>query len=825
MLRTSEDRIVIVGASLTGVRAARALRAAGFTGSLTLIGDELCVPSSRSTSIERTLAGWGTAEHAPLPALGTLRARWRLGIHATRLDRADKQVHLSDGTCIGFDRLLIATGTRPMPWRNQKESTLNGVYLPGTQQAARQLSRQLVSTSSRVLVIGAGFVGLEIASACREHGAQVAVVEHRRAPLVDSLGNIGMAAADLHRAYGVDLRCGLTVTALDGNSRGRLRRAYLSDGTVLAIDVAVNAQRMRADTEWLQGSSLAVGPHGLICDTQCRVLDVNGIASDDISAAGAAAWYPHSLYEQRLVSVGGGRDADLQADTVAHSIMGIVEDRGVLQPVPAFTSRQFGVTISGVGVPAFADELIVAQGSIRQRRFIAAYGYRGRITAAVAFDQDEWLDHYQSLIQQAAPFPPSEDINDPTDATGPVPAGFPDLDLPSLGTVVAVSEHSPNTQNAALPSGRSRVCSITSVLSPSVRTVIGSEPARASVRPAALDAIVVPTARSCVYLDHAIELADAARCYLIVLCSGRASAHEAARRAGTVGVQATTLDIPPGYGHRLLSFATNTFPEALYSRRTNDLFVKRNIALVIARHAGWEKLFFLDDDVRRLSGELLRQAASSLSVNAVAGFLSTNFPDNSVVRHAQRLSGKEPGVSLSINALAVDLTKSVGFFPAIYNADWLYQYDSIRDGKIDVLDVVQQHPYNPFRNPLRAASEEFGDVLAEGVMNLLASGVGCAEADKSDWEAVFAQRRTLIGGIRERLSAIASTQARAALISLREAERRLNSINAQRCQTYISLWRDDLDLWHNRLDKMRTGSAPSETVKQLGLAPVSVLSG
>ena len=158
-------RIVIVGASLAGLRAAEALRAEGFTGALTLIGDEPHAPYDRPPLSKAVLTGWLPAEHTTLPQLLDIDAEWLLGVPAVGLDLSDRHVTLADGRRVAFDRLLIASGTRARPWPDAAQAGLDGVVALRTCEDAIGLRSRLVAGPRRVLVIGGGFTGSEIASA------------------------------------------------------------------------------------------------------------------------------------------------------------------------------------------------------------------------------------------------------------------------------------------------------------------------------------------------------------------------------------------------------------------------------------------------------------------------------------------------------------------------------------------------------------------------------------------------------------------------------------------------------------------------------------
>ncbi len=453
----TEGRIVIVGASLAGLRAAEALRDHDFSGKLTIIGDEKHEPYDRPPLSKQVLKGWVPANHTLLPRTREVDAEWRLGVAATGLDRKSKQVHLANGDHVPFDRLLIATGVRSRPWYNPAEASLQGVFTLRTSDDAGRLQAALAAKPRRVLIIGAGFIGSEMASVCRELGLAVTVAERADAPLIGALGGvIGKVAAEMQRDHGVDLRTGVSVVKLEGDAAGHVRRAQLSDGTALDADVVVASLGSLRNVEWLEGAGLATGFRGVACDAGCRAFDINGVVTDSIFVAGDIARAPHVLYEYEFLSLEHWDNAVFGAAVAAHNMVSLEPDRRPHLPLPAFWSGQFGVNITGVGVQSFGDEVVITQGSVKERRFAAAYGRRGRIVGAVTFNHGKWLEYYGVMIERSAPFPPPPPGYDKPDDMTPVPAEFPDSrTLTALPTVV-LTGHDPTERGAVFQPPRRR---------------------------------------------------------------------------------------------------------------------------------------------------------------------------------------------------------------------------------------------------------------------------------------------------------------------------------------------------------------------------------
>jgi NADPH-dependent 2,4-dienoyl-CoA reductase/sulfur reductase-like enzyme len=215
--------------------------------------------------------------------------------------------------------------------------------------------------------------------------------------------------------------------ALEGDASERLRRAHLSDGDTLDVDVAIVALGAERNVEWLRGSGLAVDSRGVVCDGACRAFDADGIVTDDIFVAGDVARWPHPLFDGQFLDVEHWGNAVEQATTAAHNMVCPPAARRVYKHLPAFWSVQFGLNLKTVGLPSVAEEVVLTQGAADECRFVAAYGRGGRLVAAFAVNMPRWLDAYQALIEARAPVPPELHPPDGPAELRPVPAGFPPL--------------------------------------------------------------------------------------------------------------------------------------------------------------------------------------------------------------------------------------------------------------------------------------------------------------------------------------------------------------------------------------------------------------
>jgi NADPH-dependent 2,4-dienoyl-CoA reductase/sulfur reductase-like enzyme len=445
----ANGRIVIVGASLAGLRSAEALRDEGFEGHLTIIGDEPDEPYDRPPLSKQVLAGWVRADGTKLPRTRQVDAEWRLGVAATGLDRVNGRVLLADGSEVGGDALLIATGVRSRKWPNPDEAALEGVYTLRTSGDGARLRAALAAKPRRVLIIGSGFIGSEVASVCRDLGLEVTVAERGPAPLAGPLGGvIGAIATEMQCEAGVDLRTGVSVLEMEGDAGGHVRRARLSDGTVLDVDVVVTSLGSIRNIEWLDGAGLAAGFWGVGCDAGCRVFDVNGVVTSRIFVAGDIARAPHVLYDYEFLAMEHWDNAVLGARVAAHNMVCGETDRWPHLMIPQFWSGQFGVNIKSVGVPSFGDEIMFTQGSVKQRRFAAAYGRRGRIVGAVTFNHGKWIPYYEAQIARSGPFPPNPAGTDFPEDMRVRPAEFPARGVPTETPDVVLTGHDPAERRA-----------------------------------------------------------------------------------------------------------------------------------------------------------------------------------------------------------------------------------------------------------------------------------------------------------------------------------------------------------------------------------------
>lgn len=366
--------IAVIGASLAGLRSAEALRANGFDGRLVMVGEEPHRPYDRPPLSKDFLRGT-TSDIALSRAEDddALAAEWRLGVRAERLDPSTRAVTLSDGSTLTVDGVVIATGGTPRRLRGT--DGIDGVATLRTMDDAVALRDRLLAEPRHVVVIGAGFLGAEVAASCHAMGRPVTVVEALPVPLAGAIGEqMGRVCAQLHGDNGVPLICGHGVAGLIAVD-GRVRGVRLDDGRQLPADLVVVAIGIVPATDWLAGSGLQLD-NGVVtdagwCTAVPGVVAVGDVARHDCVTGPARHEHWTNAVEQSRVAA---RNL-LAGKHTAHC-----DGPGY------FWSDQYGVRIQFAGSIRPSDEVRVVDGSVDERKFLATYHRDGRTTGALAMN-------------------------------------------------------------------------------------------------------------------------------------------------------------------------------------------------------------------------------------------------------------------------------------------------------------------------------------------------------------------------------------------------------------------------------------------------------
>ena len=350
--------VVIVGAGLGGLRSAESLRAAGYTGPITVVGDEPYLPYNRPPLSKDALAGGIDLAGLEFRRKATVDdVEWRLGSHAASASFADHTVTLADGAVLPFDGLVIASGIRPR--RLPIQGPDQGRHVLRTADDAMGL-RSLLTPGSHVVIMGAGFIGCETAATARQLGAEVAVVAIDAEPMIRPLGTeLGAGMRRRHEAHGVHFHLGHSIDAFAGGDR--IRSVSLSNGTELPADVVIEAVGSVANTEWLAGNGLDL-TDGVLVDESMRV------ATDlaPVVAVGDIARHPNALFggiarriEHWNMPTETGRRAGA---TLAALLAGGEPDGAPFTAMPSFWSDQYDYALQSFGMPGIADRIEVVDG-------------------------------------------------------------------------------------------------------------------------------------------------------------------------------------------------------------------------------------------------------------------------------------------------------------------------------------------------------------------------------------------------------------------------------------------------------------------------------
>ena len=390
----------MIGASLAGLRAAEEMKHEGHRGPVIIVGEEIHAPYDRPPLSKQLLSGkWdvGRIHHHAPDVLDTLGLEFRLGRRAVGLDTAARTVALDDGNELAYDGLVVATGavTRRLPGTEG----MPNVWMLRTLDDCLGIRDDLAAggDSPRLVVIGAGFIGSEVAATCQGTGAQVTLLEAYHTPLARVLGDqMGQVCAELHRANGMDLRLSVTIDHLE-SAPGTADpvTVVLDDDTRIPADAVVVGIGVTPAVGWLEGSGLELD-NGVRCDGAL-------FAGDRVVAAGDVAnWTrpstggPTRVEHWTNAAEGGAASA---RNLLAGSAAAVPYD-----PVPFFWSDQYATKIQMLGLPSADDEAVVVSGSAEEGKLVALYRSGERLAAVFTLSQPAKLMGYRPLLAAGASF-------------------------------------------------------------------------------------------------------------------------------------------------------------------------------------------------------------------------------------------------------------------------------------------------------------------------------------------------------------------------------------------------------------------------------------
>lgn len=393
------ESVVIVGASLAGMHAAQTLRKEGFAGRVTVVDAETATPYDKPPLSKQVLKGEWDADRVVLaPAKEDLGLDWRLGARATGLDLGRRELTVAGGDgpgTIGFDGLLVATGASAR--RLPGTPDLAGIHVLRTLDDCLALRADLDRSPSRVVVIGAGFIGSEVAATCRERGLDVTVIEALDVPLERALGReMGLVTAALHREHGVDVRLAVGVDGFEGTDR--VQRVRLADGSAIDADVVVVGVGVIPNTAWLEGSGLTVD-NGIVVDDTL-------LAAPGVVAAGDIARWPSARFGEPM-RIEHWENAIQMGEHAARRLLvsdGTGSSAPAYDPVPWFWSDQYDRKIQLAGRSGADDTVEVVHGSTAEYRFVALYGRGGRVVGVLGMNRPRHVMQLRQLVVDGVPW-------------------------------------------------------------------------------------------------------------------------------------------------------------------------------------------------------------------------------------------------------------------------------------------------------------------------------------------------------------------------------------------------------------------------------------
>lgn len=393
--------IVVVGGGLAGLRASEQLRAQGWADSIVVVGDEIHPPYNRPPLTKTALRdGVDPTALAFRQRASTADVAWRLGCRVTGADLDRHALTLDDDSSLSYDGLVVATGVRsrrlaidaPLEWRH----TIRTI------EDAQALHERLVP-GARVVVVGGGFIGCEVAGTASARGCSVTVVEPLTTPLEGPAGLlVGAEIQRRHETHGVVFRLGRTVTGVEKGTTSTT--VVLDDGSRLEADVVVEAVGSVANTEWLAGQGLDL-TNGVLCDADLHPLTSAGPV-EDVVAIGDVARFPIPMFGTTPYRI---EHWTMPTDTAAHAarsllrtLIGEPHDGPGFMPVPTFWSDQYGVRIQSFGMPALGrDDVRVLEGDLEGE---AAVGFHrdGILVGIVLFGMAKQMLHYRTQVVEGS---------------------------------------------------------------------------------------------------------------------------------------------------------------------------------------------------------------------------------------------------------------------------------------------------------------------------------------------------------------------------------------------------------------------------------------
>jgi len=394
-----DGQVLVVGAGLGGLRSAEALRAHGFRGGITLVGAEPHLPYDRPPLTKQLLSGtWDEARISLVKdhALGEQRIELLTGVTAASLDAAARSVTLDDGRRLRGDAVVIATGATPR-WLPGTEGAA-GVHVVRTVAQSLALREELdaVGEAGSVVVIGAGFIGAEVASTAAAKGLRVTILEALDIPLSPVVGDeVGTWLTELHRRAGIEVRAGIAIAAVEPRTQGSGPAVVLATGERLDADVVVIGIGVQPATGWLEGSGLALD-NGVVTDASL-------FAADGVVAVGDLArftWHHAGRTEQVRIE-----HWEVTLQLAIHSARALLAGRrhaAAISLLPYFWSDQHGRKLQMLGRPSGSDDATCVAGSLEEAKFTFLYHHDGRLTGVLGLASPRNVMVCRKLVDEGA---------------------------------------------------------------------------------------------------------------------------------------------------------------------------------------------------------------------------------------------------------------------------------------------------------------------------------------------------------------------------------------------------------------------------------------